>query len=148
MMIMLGVGQTITIITKGPDLEWIRAGSRSSPPSWWKAMWIFFPFAMLALWPGDGAGLFVRLHDRKGWHPFLFIATYGMQWAVFGFAYVILRGYVIYDFDPAFRMIGNGYLFGVIPAPVVVMIIAVGAGNIRDEEDHHGEAILRCWRQL
>jgi len=51
-----------------------------------------------------------------------FIATYGMLWVLFGFAYLILRGNVIYGFPPAFRIIGNGRLFG-IPMPIVVMLV-------------------------
>jgi ribose transport system permease protein len=40
----------------------------------------------------------------------------------------VLQGYVQYNFEDNFRFIGNGYLFGVIPMPVVVMIIVVLAG--------------------
>ena len=57
-----------------------------------------------------------------------FIATYGLQWAIFGFAYVILKGYVLYDFDEKFRFIGNGFIFKVIPMPIVVMVIVVLVG--------------------
>ena len=57
-----------------------------------------------------------------------FISTYGLQWAVFGFAYLILKGYVIYDFDPKFRFIGNGFLFGLIPMPIVTMLVVVLCG--------------------
>jgi ribose transport system permease protein len=51
-----------------------------------------------------------------------FLATYGMLWVLFGFAYLILRGNVIYGFPATFRVIGNGHLFG-IPMPIIVMLI-------------------------
>jgi ribose transport system permease protein len=62
-----------------------------------------------------------------------FISTYGLQWAVFGFAYVILQGYVLYDFDDTFRFIGNGVLFSglfgsFLQMPIVIMVLLVIAG--------------------
>jgi len=47
---------------------------------------------------------------------------------VFGFAYVILQGYVLYDFNEAFRFIGNGTIFGFLQMPIVVMIVLVALG--------------------
>ena len=129
-MIILGVGQTVTIITNGPDLS---VGSIMTICSvvaalMVKVMGVFFPVAILAaLALGMALGYLNGFMIAKVGIP-SFISTYGLQWAVFGFAYVILRGYVIYDFDPGFRFIGNGYLFGVIPMPIVVMIVVVSAG--------------------
>jgi ribose transport system permease protein len=34
----------------------------------------------------------------------------------------------VYDFDPAFRFVGNGYLFGVVPMPIIVMLAVVAVG--------------------
>jgi len=128
-MIILGVGETVTIITCGPDLS---VGSILTITSVIAAIMvkggIHFGWAILAA---------LALGVLLGWlNGFMiakigipsFISTYGLQWAIFGFAYVILKGYVIYDFDPAFRFIGNGYVFGVIPAPIVVMVLTVLAG--------------------
>ncbi len=129
-MIILGVGQTITIITNGPDLS---VGSVMTicavvAALMVKVLGIFFPVAMLAaLALGMALGYLNGFMIAKIGIP-SFISTYGLQWAVFGFAYVILKGYVIYDFDPAFRFIGNGFLFGVIPMPIVVMIVVVVVG--------------------
>ena len=129
-MIILGVGQTITIITNGPDLS---AGSILTicaviATILIKTFGVFFPVAMLA---AIALGMFLGFLNgymiaRIGIPSF--ISTYGLQWAVFGFAYVILKGYVIYDFDTAFRFIGNGYLFGTLPMPIVVMAAVVIAG--------------------
>jgi ribose transport system permease protein len=57
-----------------------------------------------------------------------FISTYGHQWALFGFAYVILKGYVLYDFNADFRFIGNGLFAEVVPMPIVVMLLVVALG--------------------
>ena len=104
-MIILGVGQTITIITNGPDLS---VGSIMTicavvASLMVKVLGVFFPFAVLAaLGLGMALGYLNGFMIAKVGIP-SFISTYGLQWAVFGFAYVILKGYVIYDFDPAFR---------------------------------------------
>ena len=129
-LIILGVGQTITIVTNGPDLS---VGSIMTicavvAALMVKVLGIFFPVAMLAgLTLGMALGYLNGFMIAKVGIP-SFISTYGLQWAVFGFAYVILKGYVIYDFDPAFRFIGNGFLFRVIPMPIVVMLVVVSAG--------------------
>jgi ribose transport system permease protein len=57
-----------------------------------------------------------------------FLSTYGLQGALFGFAYVILKGYVLYDFNADFRFIGNGLFAGVVPMPFVVMLLVVALG--------------------
>lgn len=129
-MILLGVGQTIAIITNGPDLS---EGSIMTICAVVAAMLVksagvYFPLAILA---ALALGVFLGFLNgymiaRIGIPSF--ISTYGLQWAVFGFAYVILKGYVIYDFDVNFRFIGNGYLFNAIPMPIVVMVLVVAAG--------------------
>jgi len=129
-MIIMGVAQTITIITNGPDLS---AGSIMTICAVVAAMLVktvgmFFPAAILiAIALGMFLGYVNGYMIAKVGIP-SFISTYGLQWAIFGFAYVILRGYVIYDFPAGFRFLGNGYLFSVIPMPIVVMVIVVGAG--------------------
>jgi ribose transport system permease protein len=91
---------------------------------------IFFGFAFGAsLLFGAAIGLVNGLLIARGGLP-PFIATYGIQWAVFGFAYVILKGYVVYDFGADFRFIGNASLFGFLPMPVVVMAAVVVAGFV------------------
>ncbi len=128
-MTILGVGLTITVITCGPDLS---VGSILTITSVIAAIMIkanvYFVWAFLAaLALGLLLGLLNGLMIAKIGIP-SFISTYGLQWAVFGFAYVILKGYVIYDFDPYFRFVGNGYLFDVVPMPIVVMMAVVAIG--------------------
>ena len=59
-----------------------------------------------------------------------FISTYGLQWAVFGFAYVVLNGYVIYSFDDAFRFIGNGAVFKYFSMTTVCMMVIAVIGTL------------------
>ena len=128
-LIILGVGNTITIITRGPDLS---TGSILTITAVVAALMvkagIFFGFAFgAALLFGAAIGLVNGLMIARVGLP-SFISTYGLQWAIFGFAYAILKGYVVYDFEPDFRFIGNHNLFGVLPMPIVVMAIVVLAG--------------------
>jgi ribose transport system permease protein len=88
---------------------------------------IAFPLAILAaLLIGALLG-FVNglLITRVGLPPF--IATYGTLWVLFGFAYLILQGAVIYGFPAGFRVIGNGALLG-IPMPIIVMAAVFSLG--------------------
>ena len=128
-LIILGVGNTITIITRGPDRS---TGSILTITAVVAALMvkagIFFGFAFgAALLFGAAIGLVNGLMIARVGLP-SFISTYGLQWAVFGFAYAILKGYVVYDFEPDFRYIGNHNLFGFLPMPIVVMVLVVLAG--------------------
>ena len=127
-LIILGVGQTIAVITNGPDLS---SGSILTicavvASILMKEFGVVFPVAILAaLVLGCFLGSLNGIMIAKVGIP-SFISTYGLQWAVFGFAYVILHGYVLYDFTPGFRFIGNHYLFGFLQMPIVVMLVVVG----------------------
>ena len=130
-LIIIGVGQTITLTAKDVDLS---IGSVLSLTSVVAAIMlnrfgIDFPVAILtALTVGALLGLVNGLLiTYVGLPPF--IATYGMLWVLFGFAYLILQGAVIYGFPPGFRMIGNGKLVG-IPMPIIVMAVVFVAGYL------------------
>lgn len=123
-LIIIAVGQTITLTAKDVDLS---VGSVLSLTSvlgaiMMKSYGFHAPTAIFtALLVGALLGLVNGLLiTQVGLPPF--IATYGMLWVLFGFAYLILRGNVIYGFPPAFRYIGNGHLFG-IPMPIIVMLV-------------------------
>jgi ribose transport system permease protein len=128
-LIIIAVGQTITLTAKDVDLS---VGSVLSLTSvlaaiMMKSYGYSVPAAIFtALLAGAFLG-FVNglLITYLGLPPF--IATYGMLWVLFGFAYLILRGNVVYGFPPAFRVIGNGHLFG-IPMPIIVMSIVFIVG--------------------
>ncbi|GAB4364229.1 MAG: ABC transporter permease [Spirochaetales bacterium] len=128
-MAILGVGLTITVITCGPDLS---VGSILTITAvvaviMVKANVHYLIAFTAALLMGLALGLLNGVLVAKIGLP-SFISTYGLQWALFGFAYVILKGYVIYDFDEDFRFIGNGYLVGKLSMPIVVMLIVVFLG--------------------
>jgi ribose transport system permease protein len=128
-LIIIGVGQTITLTAKDVDLS---VGSVLSLTSVVAAIMlnrygIPFPLAILAaLSIGAVLGLINGLLiTQVGLPPF--IATYGTLWVLFGFAYLILQGAVIYGFPAGFRFIGNGALLGV-PMPIVAMLAVFGLG--------------------
>ena len=133
-LIILGVAETFTLITCGPDGPDLSVGSIMTITAVVAALMakagIFFGFAFGAsLAFGATIGLINGLLVARGKLP-PFIATYGVQWAVFGFAYVLLKGYVLYGFDADFRFIGNARLFDVLPMPVVVMVAVVVVGYL------------------
>jgi len=128
-LIIIGVGETITLTARDVDLS---VGSVLSLTSVVAAIMLNrygmpFPLAILAaLLIGAVLGLINGLLiTYVGLPPF--IATYGTLWVLFGFAYLILQGAVIYGFPAGFRVIGNGHLFG-IPMPIVVMTVVFLTG--------------------
>lgn len=130
-LIIIGVGETITLTARDVDLS---VGSVLSLTSVVAAIMlnrygIPFPLAILAaLLTGAVLGLINGLLiTYVGLPPF--IATYGTLWVLFGFAYLILQGAVIYGFPAGFRVIGNGHLLG-IPMPIVVMTVVFLAGYL------------------
>lgn len=128
-LIIIGVGETITLTARDVDLS---VGSVLSLTSVVAAIMlnrygIPFPLAILAALLigavlGSINGLLITYVELPP-----FIATYGTLWVLFGFAYLILQGAVIYGFPAGFRVIGNGHLFG-IPMPIVVMTVVFLAG--------------------
>jgi len=55
------------------------------------------------------------------------IATFATQIIFEGAAYLMSGGTPIYGFDPAFKLIGQGYI-GPVPVPVIIMAIAFAVG--------------------
>jgi len=128
-LIIIGVGQTITLTARDVDLS---VGSVLSLTSVVAAIMmnkygIVFPAAIFAaLLIGAILGLMNGLLiTYVGLPPFL--ATYGTLWVLFGFSYLILQGAVIYGFPAGFRVIGNGSLLG-IPMPIIVMAVVFICG--------------------
>ena len=58
-----------------------------------------------------------------------FIATLGMMTSVRGIAYIITGGLPVFGFNRSFTVLGQGYL-GVVPIPVIVMLIVFAFGII------------------
>lgn len=55
------------------------------------------------------------------------IATLATQQILRGLAYIISEGQPLYGLRPSIQMIGQGYI-GIIPIPIVIMVVCVGAG--------------------
>jgi ribose transport system permease protein len=118
----LALGETIVILTAGIDLSigavlttsGIVAGTvlKIEGLPVWVGMLAGLGFGSLV---GLVNGLMVAIVRLPP-----FIATYGTMWIATGLSVVFLRGYIIYDFDPKFRFIGKGYVFG-IPMPIIIM---------------------------
>lgn len=131
-LIILGIGQTIAIITNGPDLS---SGSIMTISGVVCAILMknhnmnFILAIALGILVGSLLGLLNGYMIAYVGIP-SFISTYGLQWAVFGFAYVILQGYVLYDFEPTFRFIGNGVIVGILQMTTLLMIIFVVLGTL------------------
>ncbi len=58
-----------------------------------------------------------------------FIATLGMMTSVRGIAYIITGGLPVFGFNRSFTVLGQGYL-GVVPIPVIVMLIVFAFGIV------------------
>jgi ribose/xylose/arabinose/galactoside ABC-type transport system permease subunit len=55
------------------------------------------------------------------------IMTLGMMTALRGVAYIICGGYPVYGIPRSFLLMGQGYV-GVVPVPVIIMVIVFGGG--------------------
>lgn len=129
-LIILGVGETVAIITAGPDLSSGSIMTMGAVVSaiLMKSYNVNFVIAIICgLLVG---GLIGALNGFMIAYIKLpaFISTYGLQWAVFGFAYVLLNGYVLYSFDDDFRFIGNGIIFKYFSMTTVCMVVIVIIG--------------------
>jgi len=123
LMVILGIGETIVILTAGIDLS---IGAVLTISSVIAALMLKagVPLA-LALISGLAVG--AALGFLNGLMVAVvklppFIATYGMMWVASGFAVVLLKGQVIYGFKEDFRFLGVGNLMGT-PMPIIIMLV-------------------------
>ncbi len=65
------------------------------------------------------------------------IVTLGMMTIVEGVAYIICKGLPIFGFPKSFAILGQGYI-GIIPIPVIIMIIILGIGTFILNETYFG----------
>ena len=66
------------------------------------------------------------------------IATLGMSYAVRGLAYIITGGYPVYGLPSGIKVLGQGYLFGVIPVCVLIMVVIIIIGAFTMNRTHIG----------
>ena len=123
LLVILGIGETVVILTAGIDLSIGAVLTISSviAASMLKAGMPLLLALPSGLMVGAALGLLNGLMVAVVKLP-PFIATYGMMWVAFGFAVVLLKGQVIYGFDETFRFLGVGHLMGV-PMPIVIMVV-------------------------
>jgi ribose/xylose/arabinose/galactoside ABC-type transport system permease subunit len=58
------------------------------------------------------------------------MATIAMMTALRGLVYILCKGYPIYDMPSSVIFMGQGMLFGIVPVPVIVMLISIIIGTI------------------
>jgi len=66
------------------------------------------------------------------------IATFATQTVFAGISYLICGGVPIYGFDERYKVIGQGYLFGQIPVPVLIMIATFALGSFILNKSYFG----------
>jgi ribose transport system permease protein len=139
-LIILGIGQTVAIITNGPDLSASSVMTICAVVAAILIKNLAVPFVLAILIAVVIGSLLGALNGYMIAYVGIpsFVATYGLQWAVFGFAYVILHGYVLYGFENNFRFIGNGTLFGFLQMPILIMIIFVILGTLLLKKTNFG----------
>ena len=83
---------------------------------------------VLILLMGAAAGLFNGFFiNEVGIAPI--IMTLGTMTALRGVAFLLCGGFPVYGIPESFLMIGQGYL-GVVPVPVILMVIVFGVGYV------------------
>lgn len=66
------------------------------------------------------------------------IATLGTQNIIYGVNYMICGGVSVYGIPPEAKFLGQGYLFGVLPIPVLVMVIVFMIGSFILKKTYFG----------
>jgi ribose transport system permease protein len=120
----LAIGQTIIVLTGGIDLSMGTVATLAAIVTAWlmDRAAVPVPMAMAAgMAIGALAGSANGMMRAYIGLP-TFVATYGTQWMAIGFAVVMLGGYNIYGFSPAFRFFGIGRVAG-IPVPIFLLLI-------------------------
>ena len=73
-----------------------------------------------------------------------FITTLAMMSVCSGFAYIITKGTPIGVTDPSFTLLGSGYIAGVIPLPIIFMLIVLALGWFMLYKTRFGRHIYAC----
>ena len=70
------------------------------------------------------------------------IVTLGTMMVWEGFAYVLTNGLPVFGFPEGFAFIGQGYVFGIIPFPVVIMLVVVAISAFILNKTYFGRYII------
>ena len=98
---------------------------------------------IVALALGIAIGLFNGIFTAKFRVP-AFITTLATMSICRGFAYIITGGSPIGVTNPKFTFLGTGYVFNLIPLPVIFMIIVLILGMILVKHTRFGRYIYSC----
>jgi ribose transport system permease protein len=123
------VGVTFTLLIGGIDLS---IGSMVTlvniVTAWFMVKLGFHPvFACIIGLSMSAFGGFLNGLAVANLHMPPLIVTLCSMTVLEGLAYVISRGLAIYGFTASFTVIGQGYI-GIVPIPVVIMIVILGIG--------------------
>lgn len=124
------VGMTFVILTGGMDLSVGSViGMSTVAGALLLSNGIPIPLVfVLILLMGAAAGLFNGFFiNEVGIAPI--IMTLGTMTALRGVAFLLCGGFPVYGIPESFLMIGQGYL-GVVPVPVILMVIVFGVGYV------------------
>jgi ribose/xylose/arabinose/galactoside ABC-type transport system permease subunit len=132
----IAVGMTMVIISGGIDLSVgstvalsgvITCLTMTNFPG---PFWVAFPVSILAgILAGGACGAFNGFFVTKFDIP-PFIASLAVMTAARGLSYIICSGRPIWNLPDGFSRIGQGFIFGFIPAPVIIMFAFIIAGQI------------------
>ena len=122
---MLAIGETLVILTGEIDLSIgsIVGVSGVSTALCLKAGMSIPVAILIGLCVGMFCGLINGVALTQGNVP-SFIATLGMQGVARGFALILSGGYPVSTLGDRFRVIGKGEFFGVIPIPIVILLVS------------------------
>jgi ribose transport system permease protein len=70
------------------------------------------------------------------------ISTMAMGKILTGLAYIICGGMPVYGLPASIRFIAQGYIFGIIPVPVITMLVIVIAGSFLLNKTYPGRYIM------
>lgn len=131
MMSIVAVGFTFVLIGGGLDLS---VGSQLAIMNIVSSMMIAagvpVPLALLAgILLTTLVGMFNGFVITRFQIPPL-IATLATMTSLRGLAFILCGGYPIYGMPDSVKFLGQGYIFGVIPVPVVIMLVIIVAGAV------------------
>lgn len=123
-LLILGLGMTLVVITRGIDLS--IAGVMSLSACFCAILLnrgIAIPGAILAtILVGAAFGLMNGILLGYVGLP-AFVATYGMSYIANGLALILMNGNILYGFPKSFLFLGTGFVFNVIPVMVINTLI-------------------------
>ena len=144
----LGVGMTFVIATGGIDLSVGSIVGLSASvagllldPRFWGGQSSVFVAVVVAIGIGALAGMVNGAAVSLFGVPPL-IATLGMLNAVRGFAYLLMGQNIARGFPDSFQVIGQAYIAGVIPVPVVIGIVTILLGALFLNMTKRGKYLL------